>query len=91
MPEVPELHVGQRWAYRARRIDDLVGDHPDLKGLAQADRVGDQDLGPNVLGVGGFGDRGLLVGQGVGKHVGRDGEGLVSVGHRRLTAERFES
>jgi hypothetical protein len=24
VPEVPELELGQRWAYRARRIDDLV-------------------------------------------------------------------
>ena len=24
MPEAPEVHPGEQWAYRARRIDDLV-------------------------------------------------------------------
>ena len=55
--------------------DQLGEDHADLERLAEADRVGEQDARPEVRRVERLADGGLLVGERVGEHVGRDGEG----------------
>lgn len=72
-------------AFTTATSHQLRQDHADLQRLAQPDSVGEQDTRADVLRVERLGDRRPLVSQGIGEHVGRDGQVLVPVRNWRLS------
>jgi len=68
----------------------LGQDHADLEGLAQADRVGDQQPGPQVAQAQCLGHRPALVVERVEQHLVGDAQALLVQRDGRLAQHRLE-